>query len=76
MLYYTIYIKNLQNGTGYIDVALEDEQLLRDYAQFLDIGMKPHKPYMLTNPAGTGGTPGKFALNIADVVAITVSSPK
>jgi hypothetical protein len=72
MLYYTIYIKNLHNGTGYIDV----DQLLKDFAQYLDIGTRPHRPYPMTNPAGSGGNPGQFSLNIAEVVAITVASPK
>lgn len=76
MLYYTIYMKNLHNGTGYIDVALEDDQLLKDFAQYLDIGVRPHKSYPMTTPAGSGGSAGQFALNIAEVVAITISAPK
>jgi len=76
MLYYTIYIKNLNNGTGYIDIALEDEQLLKDFAQFLDIGIRPHRSYPMMNPAGSKTAGGQFTLNIAEVVAITVSAPK
>ena len=76
MLYYTIYLRNLNNGTGYVDVALEDEQLLKDFAQYLDIGVRPHRAYTMTNPAGAGGTSGQFALNIAEVLAITTSTPK
>ncbi len=76
MIYYTIYIKNLHNGTGYIDVALEDDQLLKDFAQYLDIGVRPHRAYQLTTPAGSGEAPGQFSLNIAEVLAITVSAPK
>ena len=76
MLYYTIYIKNLNNGTGYIDIALEDEQLLKDFAQYLDIGIRTHRSYPMTNPVGSKTSGGQFTLNIAEVVAITVSAPK
>jgi hypothetical protein len=76
MIYYTIYIKNLHNGTGYIDVALEDDQLLRDFASYLDVGIRPHRPYLMANPAGARGTAGQFVLNIAEVVAIMTSTPK
>lgn len=77
MIYYTIYVKNLHNGTGYIDVALEDDQLLKDFMQFLDIGIRPHRTYALTNPAGSrGGVAGQFVIHMDEVMAITVSSPK
>jgi len=76
MLYYTIYVKNLHNDTGYIDVALEDEQLLKDYLQYLDIGVRPHRSYPMTSAAGPRGTPDQFAVNVAEVVAITTSAPK
>jgi hypothetical protein len=76
MLYYTIYLRNLNNGTGYVDVALEDDQLLKDFSQYLDIGVRPHRAYNMTSPAGAGGPAGQFALNIAEVLAITTSSPK
>ena len=76
MLYYTVYVKNLHNGTGYIDVALEDDQLLKDFMQFLDIGVRSHRTYPMTNPAGSREGPGKFVVNLTEVVAITTSAPK
>lgn len=76
MTYYTIYIKNLHNGTGYIDVAMEDDQLLHDFAQYLDVGIRPHRAYVMANPAGLQGTAGQFILNITEVVAIMTSTPK
>lgn len=76
MIYYTIYVKNLNNGTGYIDLALEDDQLLKDYLQYLDIGMRPHRTYAVINPGGAKGVGGQVAINIAEVVAITISTPK
>ena len=77
MIYYTIYVKNLHNGTGYIDVALEDDQLLKDFMQFLDIGIRPHRTYALTNPGGArGGVAGQFIIHMDAVMAITISSPK
>ena len=76
MIYYTIYVKNINNGTGYIDVALEDDQLLKDFLQYLDIGVRPHRTYALTNPGGARGVSGQVAINIAEVVAITISTPK
>jgi len=75
MIYYTIYVKNLSNGTGYIDVALEDDQLLKDYLQFLDIGMKAHRTYKVVNAAGAKGASGLFTLNLAEVSAITTIKP-
>jgi hypothetical protein len=75
MIYYTIYIKNLSNGTGYIDVALDDDQLLKDYLQFLDIGMKAHRSYRVVNAAGAKGASGLFSLNLSDVSAITTINP-
>ena len=75
MLYYTIYVKSLHNGTGYIDVALEDDQLMKDFMQYLDIGVRSHRSYLLTNPAGTLGEPGQFAINVAEVLAITTAAP-
>ena len=76
MIYYTIYLKHLHNGSGYIDVALENEDLLKDYLQFLDIGMKAHRTYSVCNPPSVRGKPGAFVINLADVSAIatTISS--
>ena len=76
MLYYTIYIKNLHNGTGYMDVALEDDQLLKDFSQFLDIGVRPHRAYAMTNPGAPDGSNGHLVINISEVLAITVATPK
>ena len=76
MLYYTIYIKGLNNGTGYIDVGLEDDQLLKDFDQYLDIGMRAHRNYAVTDAGGSSGGKTKFAINVADIIAITVTKPK
>ncbi len=79
MLYYTIYVKGLNNGTGYIDVALADDQLLKDYINFLDVGLRPVRSYVLTTPAKAQGKPvassGVFVINLADVTGITVIAP-
>ena len=76
MLYYTIYVKGLNNGTGYIDVALADDQLLKDYINYLDVGLRPVRSYVLTTPAKSQGKPvastGVFVVNLADVTGITV----
>jgi len=76
MIYYTIYVNNLNNGTGYIDIALEDDQLLKDYQQYLDIGMRPHRSYAISNPGGARGVAGQFVINMAEIVAVTVTAPK
>jgi len=79
MIYYTIYVKNLHNGTGYIDVALNDDQLLKDFTQFLDCSIKADRTYPITAPPGTQGRPvesaGRFAINLSEVVAITIMRP-
>ncbi len=74
MIYYTIYVKNLNNGTGYIDVGLEDDQLMKDYLQFLDIGVRPHRTYPVANAAGMRGKKGQFTINMTEVSAITIMS--
>ncbi len=76
MIYYTIYVKNLSNGTGYIDLAMEDDQLLKDFLQYLDIGVRAHRTYALHNPGGARGVGGDVAINLMDVMAITVTAPK
>jgi hypothetical protein len=76
MVYYTIYMKNLYNGTGYIDIALETDQLLKDYLQFLDIGLRTHKTYAVATASSPDAGPGSFAINLADIAAITVVPPK
>ena len=30
MIYYTICLKRLNNGMGYVDIALHDDRLLKD----------------------------------------------
>jgi len=76
MVYYTIYIRNLVNNTGYIDLCLSDEQLLRDYLQFLDIGVKSHNSYRIVNPGDPDDQTGRFSVNLADIAALTVMPPK
>ena len=75
MIYYTIYVKGLQNSTGYIDVALADDQLLKDYLQFLDIGIRPNRAYVIKNSPGGAekhiANTGTFAINLSDVTALT-----
>ena len=75
MLYYTIYVKNLHNGTGYIDVGLEDDQLLKDFQHYLDVGLLTHKLYPLAQVAGTSGS-GWFTINLSEVAAVTVTPPR
>jgi len=72
MLYYTIYVKGLNNQTGYIDVALEDDALVKDYLIFLDIGLKAHKAYPIAN-IGAKGKSGQFMIDIACIAAITLN---
>jgi hypothetical protein len=75
MIYYTIYLKDLNNDTGYIDVGLEDDQLFKDFLTFLDIGMKSHRVYQLANPATPEGQAGLFAIDLSSVTAITTAPP-
>ena len=79
MLYYTLYVKGLNNSTGYIDVALGDDQLLKDFINYLDVGIRPVRSYVLTTPAKSQGKPvattGVFVVNLADVTAVTVITP-
>jgi len=75
MIYYTVFVKGLNNSTGYIDVALADDQLLKDFLQYLDVGIKPHRSYAVTAPPRAQGkatsTTGVFVINLSDVTAIT-----
>src|SRR5688572_16490710 len=71
MIYYTIYVKDLNNGMGYIDVALEDDQLLRDFEQYLDIGVRPHRSYKMSPAAGTQNESGFFTVDFTSITAIT-----
>jgi hypothetical protein len=79
MIYYAIYVKNLHNGTGYIDVALTDDQLLKDFRQYLDCNVKPDRSYVITAPPGAQGKPvestGTFVINVAEVTAISIMKP-
>jgi hypothetical protein len=75
MLYYTIYVKGLNNQTGYIDVALEDDTLLKDYLIFLDIGLKAHKPYQIADLAGARGKSSQFIIDLSVIAAITLNPP-
>ena len=75
MIYYTIYLKQLNNDTGYIDVGLEDDQLFKDFLTYLDIGMKSHRVYNLANPATPEGQAGQFAIDLAAISAITTAPP-
>lgn len=70
MIYYTIYVKRLNNGMGYIDVGLEDDQLLKDFEQYLDIGVRPHRSYRLAH-AGTSDGGGLFTIDMSEITAIT-----
>jgi hypothetical protein len=79
MIYYTIYMKNLHTDTGYIDVALADDQLLKDFKQFLDCGIKPDRSYVITAPPAAHGKPvqstGIFVINLVEVSAISIMKP-
>lgn len=76
MVYYTIYVKHLNTATGYIDVALQDDQLLKDFIQFLDVGLRTHRTYPLVDVGGKTTGQGQFAINLADVAAITTITPR
>jgi hypothetical protein len=75
MIYYTIYLKQLNNDTGYIDVGLEDDQLFKDFLTFLDIGMKSHRIYHLASPASPERQAGLFAIDLSAIAAITTAPP-
>ena len=72
MIYYTIYLKHLQNGTGYVDIGLHDDQLLKDFQQYLDIGVRPHRLYKVADTPGTATSGGHFTVDMAEISAITV----
>lgn len=78
MLYYTIYVKGLNNGTGYIDVALPDDQLMKDFVQMLDVNVKPVRTYPMASQGVEREKPvandGKFVINLSEVTAITVTT--
>jgi hypothetical protein len=71
MIYYTIYVKRLNNGMGYIDVALEDDQFLKDFEQYLDIGVRPHRSYRLAPTPGTTDAGGLFTIDMSEITAVT-----
>jgi len=72
MVFYTIYLKDLKNDTGYVDIALESDQLYRDYLQFLEVRVVPVRSYKVPDPANPGAESGQFALNLAEVTAMTI----
>lgn len=76
MVYFTIYLKNLNNSTGYVDTALADDQLMRDYLQFLDIGVKAHRAYAVVDGSAHATPVGIFAVNLSDVAAISATVPQ
>jgi len=53
---------------------LEDDQLLKDYLQFLDIGVRPHRTYAIANAPAMRGKKGQFSVNLTEVSAITIMS--
>ena len=71
MIYYTIYVKRLNNGMGYIDVALQDDQFLKDFEQYLDIGVRPHRSYRLAPTPGTADGGGLFTIDMSEITAVT-----
>ncbi|MBK7997308.1 MAG: hypothetical protein IPK15_00895 [Verrucomicrobia bacterium] len=79
MLYYTIYVKGLNNSTGYIDVALENDQLFKDFMQLLDVNVKPCRIYDMAVPPDSEGKPvkpnGKFMINLSEVTAMSTMVP-
>lgn len=79
MIYYTIYLKGLHNSTGYLDVALESDELLKDYQNYLDMGIKSHKTYPIADPGKRGAMietkASRFVVNLSEIMAITIIHP-
>ena len=75
MVYYTIYLKQLSNDTGYIDIGLGDDQLMKDFMTYLDVGIKSHRMYRLASPAQPEGDGGMFVIDLSSVAAITTAPP-
>ena len=79
MVYFTVYLKNLNNGTGYVDTALADDQLMRDFLQYLDIGVKAHRAYAVVDAAASDQPVGivhhRDASIFAPINASTHASP-
>lgn len=79
MIYYTIYLKGLHNSTGYLDVALASDELLKDYQNYLDMGIKTHKSYPIVDPGKRGAmieaNASRFVVNLTEIMAITVIHP-
>ena len=79
LIYYTIYLKSLSNGSGYVDIALAGDQLFKDYLQFLDVGIKPVRTYVVIMPPNAHGRSvaetGLFSINLSDVTAMTTVKP-
>jgi hypothetical protein len=72
MVFHTIYLKDLKNDAGYMDVVLENDQLFRNFMQFLEVRIVPVRANRLADPANPGAHAGKFAINFADVSAMTI----
>ena len=79
MIYFTIYLKGLHTSTGYVDVALENDDLLKDYQNYLDMGIKTHKSYPIADPGKRGAMieakASRFVVNLTEIMAITVIHP-
>jgi hypothetical protein len=72
MVYYTIYIRGLNNGTGYIDIALEDDQLLKDYKQYLDVNVRSTRAYTIVQPSSQKkARKSHFCVSLQDITALT-----
>jgi hypothetical protein len=72
-------LKGLANGSGYIDVALTDDQLFKDYLQYLDINIKSVRSYVVAMAPKAHGKPvantGMLTINLSDIAAITTVKP-
>ena len=79
MIYFTIYLKGLHTSTGYVDVALENDDLLKDYQNYLDMGIKTHKSYPIADPGKRGAMieakASRFIVNLTEIMAITIIHP-
>jgi hypothetical protein len=79
MIYYAIYLKGLHNSTGYLDVALESDELMKDYQNYLDMGIKTHKSYPIADPGKRGAMieakSSRFVVNLSEIMAISVVYP-
>ncbi len=72
MVFYTIYLQELKSDAGYMDVVLENDQLFRDYLQFLEVRVVPVRAYRLADPANPSASAGELAINFAEISAMTI----